>query len=197
MNIEIFLKQFPLNPNKLNQKPWESLILAVQTEDIIGTVLRLHLFCEKTIEAYICGMCNQEQLLGYNLSNNDKFIIDFSIKLKMAKSIGLPQKLYKVLSKLNLIRNAIAHVKDVDIPKNHLQSAKTMLIDYLKEKDSSIHINQYGLELNNDDGSPMYKRTFGDNDLSNKDLFIVISVNVIHEIAQIAAKEANFMINQV
>ncbi|WGE51477.1 hypothetical protein NYR68_03585 [Actinobacillus equuli subsp. haemolyticus] len=180
MTTEILNELSPLSSSKKNPEPWHVLIKAVNTTDIIGTVLRLHLVLEKTIETYVCIITNQKNLFGFSSVDNEKFIIECSTKLKMAKAIGLPSKLYKASSKINKIRNEIAHITDVTISESDLKSALAHLTQYLAEQDENIL--KYGLELRESDGTILYNKTFGDKDISNKDKFILIVSTIVNEI---------------
>ncbi|WP_083016314.1 hypothetical protein [Aggregatibacter aphrophilus] len=54
MNNELLLKLSPFSNIQEGIKPWNRIINALDSDDVIGTVLRLHLMCEQALEARIC-----------------------------------------------------------------------------------------------------------------------------------------------
>ncbi|WZB72117.1 hypothetical protein WJ968_11240 [Achromobacter xylosoxidans] len=79
------------------------VIAATETEDELGTVLRLHLL----IEAFL------DELLGRQISADLKPFIptmrSFSDKLGYAYALGLPLSLAAVVRQINGMRNKLAH----------------------------------------------------------------------------------------
>ncbi|MDE9448174.1 hypothetical protein KKJ04_22405, partial [Xenorhabdus bovienii] len=52
----------------------ELSLQAVLTDDIIGSILRIHLMCEQLLESWICAACNQKNFFG---NGKDRIRINF------------------------------------------------------------------------------------------------------------------------
>ena len=172
MNNELLLKLSPFSNIQEEIKPWNRVINALDSDDVIGTVLRLHLMCEQALEARICAICNQENLFGRN--SNGNFIIEFDSKAKMALALGLNKTLFNLIKKINTIRNQLAHTSLEDVPSRHIESCWALtrkLADELKfELDS-----EFGVKALKNNGEEI-KITFGDENLSLRDKFILVSI---------------------
>ena len=121
MNIEMFdrlyLQLFHENKEILDQ--------IRDTDDEIGTVLRIHLICEQFLEIYICSICNQEKMFWFQEKANSeeqKITVSFDHKLKMAKSLKLPDWGYNIFANVNTIRNRLAHRIKCQIDYARLES---------------------------------------------------------------------------
>ena len=138
MNYELFenfMKNFYLEYN-------EFISQNVNSRDDTGVVLRLHLLSEQVIENFICAKCNQPNMFWFiEKSKKEKITISYDHKLKMAKTLGLPDAIYKVFARLNKMRNMLAHrVGDVtlnmsifeglsDIVKNEIEPKMPFPLD--------------------------------------------------------------------
>lgn len=81
-----------------------------QIQDDIGVVLRLHLLTEQVVENFICAVCNQPNMFWFIEGKNEsKITVSYDHKLKIAKTLGLPDAVYKVFQRLNTMRNKLAH----------------------------------------------------------------------------------------
>ncbi|MFC2541171.1 hypothetical protein [Neisseria sicca] len=121
MNIEMFDRLYL----QLFQENKEILDQIRDTNDEIGTVLRIHLICEQFLEIYICSICNQEKLFCFQEKANSeeqKITISFDHKLKMAKSLKLPDWGYNIFVNVNTIRNRLAHRINGQIDYSRLES---------------------------------------------------------------------------
>lgn len=90
----------------LNIKEFDSadlLIAAAETEDEIGTVLRIHLAVEKVLVWYL-GQRLTTELIPYV-----KVPREFGGRLSLAAAFGLPLPLVRVIHQINAIRNKLAH----------------------------------------------------------------------------------------
>ncbi|WP_301098264.1 hypothetical protein [Otariodibacter sp.] len=173
MNYDILFKSSPLNE-------YPKIFKAVQSDDLIGTVLRLHLLLERTLELRICAICNQENLFGNKSKNNDKnrFFISFDAKVKMALALGLDNKLFNLIQKINTIRNIFAHQNET-IPSKHIEGSIEIIKNIQAEKNKTI--DDYGVQLNPDDIDPIIMK-FSDENLTKKDLFILITMYAIEQL---------------
>ncbi len=178
MNNELLLKLSPFSNIQDGIKPWNRIINALDSDDIIGTVLRLHLMCEQALEARICAICNQENLFGKN--SNESFIIEFDTKAKMALALGLNKTLFNLIKKINKIRNEFAHTSLEEIPCNYIDSCWELTKNLANEFNLELG-DKFGVEILRKDGSKR-KITFGDENLSLRDKFILVSIVALMEL---------------
>ena len=90
-----------LNIKEFNQP--DLLIAAAETEDEVGTVLRIHLAVEQTLVWYL------EHRRTDGLEPFVKIPRDFGNKLSLAAAFGLPIGFVRVIHQINVIRNKLAH----------------------------------------------------------------------------------------
>jgi hypothetical protein len=81
----------------------ELLIAAAETEDDVGTVLRIHLATEQILVWFI----NHKRVGG--LAPYVKEPREFGNKLSLAAAFGLPLAFVRVIHQINSIRNKLAH----------------------------------------------------------------------------------------
>lgn len=60
---------------------------AVESDDDVGTTLRIHLLCERMVEAWICACCDCQDLFG---RDKNKLLIECNTKISMAGNTGIP-----------------------------------------------------------------------------------------------------------
>jgi hypothetical protein len=80
-----------------------TIIEAVETEDELGTILRLHMYLETMLSLYLSEMLSDEETAFIGKMQM------FSNKLNFAVSCHLPIPYAEVFSKVNEIRNKSAH----------------------------------------------------------------------------------------
>lgn len=103
---------------------------AATTDDDIGTTLRLHLLCERMVEAWICACCNCPDLFG---TDKNKVLIECNTKIKMAENLGIPPELIKPIKTINSMRNDLAHNPTIQtISDPRIQSLRDTLAEYFK-----------------------------------------------------------------
>lgn len=106
------------------------LLRATLSDDDIGTALRLHLFCERMVEAWICACSDCPELFG---SDRHKVLIECNAKIAMAGNLGIPSELIKALKTFNSLRNDLAHNLSIqEIQDSRIQSLKDTLSEYFK-----------------------------------------------------------------
>lgn len=81
----------------------ELLIAAAETEDEVGTVLRIHLAIEQILVWFI------KHKLTSELAPYVKEPREFGNKLSLAAAFGLPLAFVRVMHQVNSIRNKLAH----------------------------------------------------------------------------------------
>jgi hypothetical protein len=111
------------------QKP-DLLIAAAETEDEVGTVLRIHLAIEQVLVWYIKCKITPE----FNLYVKEPR--DFGSKLSLATAFGLPLAFVRVIHQINKIRNKLAH-GDSELSADQLKELARQ-VDKLVEIDNSF-----------------------------------------------------------
>ena len=82
----------------------EHLVAALETEDVLGAVLRAQLQIEQTIELFLeANVADQMWEVVDSLPQN------FSQKVTMAAALGFPKELCFAATAINQIRNKFAH----------------------------------------------------------------------------------------
>jgi len=117
-----------LNIKEFN-KP-DLLTAAAETEDEVGTVLRIHLAIEQILVWFINHKLTKE------LAPYVKEPREFGNKLSLAAAFGLPLPFVRVVHQVNVIRNRLAHGSS-EIAADQVQEL-TRQVDKLLEIDSSF-----------------------------------------------------------
>ncbi|WP_141057496.1 hypothetical protein [Stenotrophomonas rhizophila] len=95
----------------------EHLVAGLETEDVIGAVLRAQLQVEQTIELFLVANAAEDMWEVV-----DSLPQSFAQKVVLAAALGFPKELCFAANALNQIRNKFAHkagwaLKDADIQK--------------------------------------------------------------------------------
>ena len=151
------------------------VIKASQTDDSTGTVLRVHLLCEKMVEAWVCASTGFPQLFD---DDGSQLLIECSSKLKLAKNTGLPDGLYKAFKVINTLRNDIAHNPSrQEIPDSKIASIRSNLDNHLGSKGKELTGKHY-IKTFNESGEYLGYATFDSEESSNK-LKLSLALNII------------------
>jgi hypothetical protein len=151
------------------------VIKASQTDDSTGTVLRVHLLCEKMVEAWVCASTGFPQLFD---DDGSQLLIECSSKLKLAKNTGLPDGLYKAFKVINTLRNDIAHNPSrQEIPNSKIASIRSHLDNHLGSKGKELTGKNY-IKTFNENGEYLGYATFDSEESSNK-LKLSLALNII------------------
>lgn len=129
MNCQIFIDLITkrIQPSQI----LESIICT----DLLGSVLRSHLICENLVEAWVCAACSQADLFG---DENNRIVIEFETKLRIARNVGLPKSIYESFKIINRIRNNLAHNLHLnDICQKHIDSLYDNINNYMIETDDT------------------------------------------------------------
>jgi hypothetical protein len=117
----------------LNIKEFDTsslLIAAAETEDEVGTVLRIHLAVELVLVWYI----NHKRTI--ELAPFVKEPREFGGKLSLAAAFGFPLAFVRVIHQLNTIRNKLAH-GSAELAADQVQELARQ-VDKLAEIDSTF-----------------------------------------------------------
>jgi|AntRauTorckE6833_2_1112554.scaffolds.fasta_scaffold01085_4 hypothetical protein len=93
----------------------KSLILAAETDDELGTVLRLHLALEHLLDFYL-----KQKRLG-EVASFVREPREFGAKLSLAVAFGFPVIIARVYRQVNIIRNKLAHEPGESIGSGDVQ----------------------------------------------------------------------------
>ncbi|MDA5609172.1 hypothetical protein [Pasteurella multocida] len=170
MNTNIFTQIFTENLDDLVKFINDALI----TKDTIGSVLRMHLLCEKIIETYICAICNQANLFG----NQEKtsIIIECDKKLSMAKNLGLHNTIYNLLKNINSIRNNLAHnILSDPLPNNRIESSLDLVKNFMEENQLK---GKFGITIFDTNEKPI-KTITQENCENNHEKFLFVASQAI------------------
>lgn len=94
---------------------FQTIIAAAETDDELGSVLRLHLAVEQLLVFYIKEKSHGE------ISKYAKSPRDFGGKLSLATAFGLPIPIARAIYQINVIRNKLAHDPDALIQDGDLK----------------------------------------------------------------------------
>ncbi|MFE8048137.1 hypothetical protein [Brenneria goodwinii] len=145
----------------------QPMIKIANSEDDLGVVLRIHLLCEKFLEAWICGITGHDNLFIEAPQTGD-FKMEFSQKLKMCQLTGLPESAYKSIKKINDIRNSFAHrlsvtaIQDSEIDSVHHHVGR------LAETYLSFPLSEFQMETYDEDGQTKYRYELESRDTPNR-----------------------------
>lgn len=127
-----------LNIKEFN-KP-DLLIAAAETEDEVGTVLRIHLAIEQVLVWFI------NHRLTTELKPYVKEPREFGNKLSIAAAFGLPLPFVRVVHQINVIRNKLAHGSS-ELASDQVEELARQ-VDKLREIDTSfVSVKRRFLEL--------------------------------------------------
>ncbi|MDE1486771.1 hypothetical protein KKI90_10275 [Xenorhabdus bovienii] len=160
MNPQLFVNQI----GELNLP--ELTLQAALIDDVIGSILRIHLVCEQLLESWICAACNQGDFFG---DGNKRVRINFETKLNISRNVGLPAPLYNSIRIINKIRNEVAHDHYFkDIPNDKIRNLVNFLDGYRLDCPTDKHSDEMPMKIFNEDGSVKSSYSFNDPDTPNK-----------------------------
>ncbi|AUV26652.1 hypothetical protein HV265_08775 [Citrobacter sp. RHBSTW-00678] len=180
MNFYVFMNvaQFDVVP--------DSMIQIMSTTDNIGAVLRSHLICEQLAEAWVCGICNNENVFG---TADDRVKIECNAKLKVARNLGLPIPLYNAMKRLNTLRNLFAHTHQADISDNVIASI-TDNIRSMSPDRTLVGLADPEIEIYDEDGSVQGRHLFSSTATPGRIKLAVLTAEIIRHTVQ-KAQEIN------
>ncbi|WP_421594976.1 hypothetical protein [Rahnella sp. PD4] len=121
----------------------ETVMKVMREENDLANCLTTHLALERFIEAWICGYTEIEDLFINDSKNKEKsrFSLGFMGKAQLAQRMGLPIKAFRIIDKLNSIRNGFAH-------RTNFEGASHQdFMDLIKKVDE---LPSYGMKSLND-----------------------------------------------
>ena len=123
------IKTVDLEINDLEK--FQTIIAAAETDDELGSVLRLHLAVEQLLTFYIKEKSHGE------ISKYAKLPRDFGGKLSLAAAFGLPLPIARAIYQINVIRNKLAHKPDTSIQSGDIKEL-SRAVNSLSEIDKNF-----------------------------------------------------------
>jgi hypothetical protein len=161
------------------------LTKATLSDDDTGTALRLHLLCERMVEAWICACCDCADLFG---SDKNKVRIDCDAKISMAGNLGIPSELVKTLKTFNSLRNDLAHNPSIqEISDSRIQSMKDTLNSYLNKYEDEIPLEETKICITHDNGTITNEAPFSDEEQKNRLKLCLIFVKLMKMLLRLVA----------
>lgn len=140
------------------------IIALINSNDEIGAVLRIHFMLESLIELWCNKITENEDFFGFKPRPN------FSLKLEIAKKLGLNAEIARFIKTFNTVRNDMAHQKEniistkvIDSLRHALDSMPSYgeeLIPKIGDSDWSIQIDQRRYTWNSPDMSNIDRLMF-------------------------------------
>ncbi|WP_337921845.1 hypothetical protein [Vibrio cholerae] len=112
-------------------KTISSIVLAAETEDELGTVLRIHWVLEELLDVFLSSKTKG------GIAKIVKIPRDFGMKLSLSTAFGLPLSLALVIHQFNVIRNKLAHAKSECINTGDLKQL-VRLIENIDSTDAEF-----------------------------------------------------------
>ncbi|MEG5498271.1 hypothetical protein [Enterobacter bugandensis] len=158
---------------------------ATLSDDDTGTALRLHLLCERMVEAWICACCDCANLFG---SDKNKVRIECDAKIAMAGNLGVPSELVKTLKTFNSLRNDLAHNPSIqEIPNSRIQSMKDSLNGYLALFGDEITLEKTLVRIEGADGETIEQNAFNSTGTPNRLKLCLIFVKIMKCLLKLVA----------
>ncbi len=122
----------------------EKFIAACETEDDIGTVLRLHLLLEKDLEAWCaCATGNGGIFKGFG----ESLFLNFAAKNQLAHNLGLSEDLFKIIKRINKVRNDRSHqIDNLEVTDSEIASLKDLVS--ANYPSNLVPIDQFQAQIN-------------------------------------------------
>jgi hypothetical protein len=117
MNIKNFHDAFRDKETNLQ------MIEALRSPDEVGSVLRMHLYLERVIEAWVAAVTDNPKVFASQSGS----LFSFSAKLEIAKNFDLPSDLYSAIKMINKIRNDFSHKINKKIDEIEIKNIENTL----------------------------------------------------------------------
>ncbi|MGD8174494.1 hypothetical protein [Marinimicrobium agarilyticum] len=156
----------------------ETLIRAAESEDEVGTVLRMHLVLDNILDAFL------REKITEAMRPYIKIPKYFGQKIPLVTAFGMPIPFVRALRVVNTIRNELAHNTKV-LSMDHL-SKLAQQVNLLSEIDPSVKpLNKRYIEL--PVARPGERITYGCGDLRLD--FVIAAMAIIHAMVPWLAKQ--------
>ena len=162
---------------------------AVESDDDVGTTLRIHLLCERMVEAWICACCDCQDLFG---RDKNKLLIECNTKISMAGNLGIPPELMKSLKTINSMRNDLAHNPSIQsIADSRIQSLKDTLTEYFKQHPTEPSMEESKLGIFNAENQLTEEVSLDSDSSKNRLKLILLFSKLMQALMQLVAANHN------
>lgn len=165
-----------------------------ENEDELGTVLRVHLLSERLLDAWVASTIGNEELFLNAPGDRLKFNPTFSLKLALAKKLGLHDGACTFLSRINKLRNNFAHQYDCGPLSESEVTIMTEAITSMPKNEKLINLNDVNFAIFDDEGVEKAVYAFSSQSTPNRIKLICMFANLFarltHE-ASIAIEKIN------
>lgn len=151
----------------------DGLIAVSETEDNLGSVLRVHLLSEMFLEAFICSSIGNKELFDPKPLDKVRFNLTYSNKLKLAFKLGLPAPVFNSMNTLNELRNGFAHnLGQSEIKDSYLES----MVSHINkiEGTGDFPLSEQGAQFFNKDGTVRAKYSLESNETPNRVKLLIL-----------------------
>lgn len=164
MNIKHFHEAFRDNATNLQ------MVEALRSPDEVGSVLRMHLYLERVIEAWVAAVTDNPKIF----SNGSDSRFTFYVKLEIAKNFDLPSDLYTAIRMINKTRNGFSHNINKKIDDIEIRDVEGVLKETKYHKDLPSLSN---MQLILDGHKKSYKECDNKTKFCNICTFIILNLN--------------------
>ncbi len=185
MNPAIFMKIF-------GEVDISKLFLNIdQNDDELGSVLRIHLLCERLLDAWIAAHLDKEDLFQNSAGEKIKFNPSYGLKLGLAKKLGMHPGLCTCLQTINKIRNSFAHRYDCEpLLAKDMQAMANILISIpLPGNVKSVDDFEFKIIDINDNEIKSYY--FNDEKTPNRIRLTIVFSNILARIISVVGDNFN------
>lgn len=183
MNPLIFIRIF-------GEVDISKLILSIdQNDDELGSVLRVHLLCERLLDAWIAAQLEREDLFENSAGEKIKFNPSYGMKLGLAKKLGMNAGLCSCLQTINKIRNSFAHRYDCEplLDKDMQTMASVLKGIPLPGKVKSV--DDVDFKILDNSGNQIKSYYFNDEKTPNRIRLIIIFSNILARVVTTVGEE--------
>ncbi|EOL8949898.1 hypothetical protein ACM92B_002458 [Cronobacter dublinensis] len=185
MNPLIFIRIF-------GEVDISKLIFSIdQNGDELGSVLRVHLLCERLLDAWIAAQLDREDLFENSAGEKIKFNPGFGMKLGLAKKLGMNAGLCSCLHTINKIRNSFAHRYDCEplLDKDMQKMASILKGIPLPGKVKTL--DDVDFKIFDNSGKEITSYYFNDKSTPNRIRLIIIFSNILARVVTSVGEELN------
>lgn len=185
MNPAIFIKIF-------GKVDISKLFLSIdQNEDELGSVLRVHLLCERLLDAWIAAHLDREDLFENSAGEKIKFNPSYGMKLGLAKKLGMNAGLCSCLQTINKIRNSFAHRYDCEPLLDKDMQAMASILKEIPLPGKVKRVDDVDFKIIDSCGKEIKSYGFNDEKTPNRIRLSIIFSNILARVVTAVEEDFN------
>ncbi|HHA1471900.1 TPA: hypothetical protein ACOEAJ_003070 [Enterobacter kobei] len=185
MNPAIFIKIF-------GEVDISKLFLSIdQNEDELGSVLRVHLLCERLLDAWIAAHLDRENLFENSAGEKIKFNPSYGMKLGLAKKLGMNAGLCSCLQTINKIRNSFAHRYDCAPLLDKDMHTMASILKEIPLPGKVKCVDDVDFKIIDSCGQEIKSYGFNDEKTPNRIRLTIIFSNILARVVTVVAEDFN------